>query len=78
MEMLHDAKELIREHKQDGVSDSEIDELCDEIIALLTSSLDFFAALLKFPATDNDMQNAEVTKNRLMDLIQKSNVLTAL
>ena len=60
--IFHDSKILLLKHKQDGVSESDIDELCNESIALLTSSLDFFAALLKFPATDDNVKNAAETK----------------
>ena len=66
---MHDVKQLLREHKQDEVLESEIDELCDEAVALLTGSLDSIAALLQFLVTDNDVKNTEETKNRLIYLI---------
>ena len=67
-DIFTDAKLLLREHKADGVLDSEIDELCDEVITLLTSSLDFFEAVMKFPATDADVNDAEQEKERMMEL----------
>ena len=73
--MLADARVLLREHKEDGVLDSEIDELCDEVESLLTSSLHFFEAILKFPATDADVNDAEQKKGRFMELVRKSDVL---
>ena len=73
--IFFDAKMLLREHKQDGVSGSDIDEMCDEVTALLTSSLDFFDALLKFPATNDDVENAEEKKKHYMHLVRNSVVL---
>jgi hypothetical protein len=70
-----DAKVLLREHKEEGVLDSEIDELCDEVTLLLTSSLDFFEAIMKFPATDADVIDAEQKKERLMDFFRGSDML---
>ena len=75
MTIFADAKVLLREHKEDGVLDSEIDELCDEVALLLTSSLNYFEAIMKFPATDADVNDAEQKKKRFMKLVRKSNVL---
>ena len=70
-----DSKLLLREHKADGVLDSEIYELCDEVITLLTSSLYFFEAIMKFPATDADVNDTEQKKERMMELNRKNDVL---
>ena len=63
-DIFTDAKLLLREHKVDGVLDSEIDEVCDEVIALLTSLLGFFEAIMKFYATDADVNDAEQKKRK--------------
>ena len=41
------AKALIKKHKQEEISDANIDEVCDEVIKLLTASYKFLERYLK-------------------------------
>ena len=41
------AKALIKKHKQEEISDAKIDEVCDEVIKLLTASYKFLKRYLK-------------------------------
>ena len=70
-----DAKVLLQKINEHGVLDSEIGELCAEVTLLLTRSLDLFEAIMKYPATDADVNNVDQRKERLVDLFRKSNLL---
>ena len=56
------AKVLIKKHKQEEISDAKIDEVCDEVIKLLTASYNFLKALLKDDPTDDQINKADIKK----------------
>ena len=68
--MFADVKLLLVKHKDEGIENTEIEALCDETVALLTASDDFFAALLKRLPTETDIKDAEEKKSRLVTLIR--------
>ena len=73
--IFNDAKALLKEFKQPGVSDDTIDILCDEVTQILTASYAFFRALLKTEPTEDDIRDATEKKNKLMSLFRKTGLL---
>ena len=67
--IFNDAKALLKEHKDPSVEDSAIDELCDNIVDLITCSYKAFNILHKESPSDNDIKEARILVDEYTSLV---------
>ena len=73
--IFNEAQALLKRFKQPGVLDSRIDTLCGEVILILTASYDFFGTLLQKNSSDDNVNDAEAKRNKLVRLIRNLGIL---
>ena len=72
--IFSDAKAMLKELKDPSVDDAFIDDGCDEVISLLTSSLAMIDALLKKDATLEDVAPAKEKIDEYVKIFKASTI----